>query len=712
LQKKRDGAGINKAPATGTRGQIFQQASLQYHPGLDSASAEPYFTIPNCSRDTGTYECVSTAKNALRSRYNAGITSQEFHGGEDAGQIADTTPFDGGPGPSVDESNNSGKPNTSYTPPLIVTTPFVGPIPPDDDENNDVTSTTTPSTPFAKAPPKVAQPSTAQPQKTELVKGRTGIAYLPAFQAPPEPRHISSEMSFSSKAVSTPGPESEPKLYPSPPCATGSPNNKYRQVPRSGDAVRKPNHQPYQYQYGGLDQQLLVGTLPSVYNQQQQYPFLQPGVSHSQYNSPAAAFDQNRNFSNQTQYRGSYQHHPSGQNLSARGSYGGGVRGKYDVRKARGGYDKTSQPNRCSNRNPYLNGNRTTGSGVSPNFLLDPALEVNYRNSRQQDNYNDNHGQYANRNNGQNRYQNLRQYTASMHFGYNDGYANEYSSDNSYQHTVPVPLAFNNSSYYYTPSTFAAQEQEIIPHFSPEVGMMAAPPTIAPFALQQQRQPFVPSPYAATFTPRFTDVRNELGEAEQDQAQDNTVIARATSAGSFQSQPGPSMLLHAPGSHAEAMPLGSAANAMSQGPGLGFYERPKPVFAMPPMGEFSPPKARKNRKHARRILEKALGVVVTDTGNDRHVDLDNGNENVDVDAGAIDDLDDGDGEYNPKNEGRKKKNNKNKNKGRKNRRGGNGWSQTDGDKVSEGVEAQGQAVVQTEAQPQVVVEEDEEMSEG
>jgi hypothetical protein len=594
----------------------------------------------------------------------------------------------------------------------------VGPIPPDDDENNDVTSTTTPSTPFAKAPPKVAQPSTAQPQKTELVKGRTGIAYLPAFQAPPEPRHISSEMSFSSKAVSTPGPESEPKLYPSPPCATGSPNNKYRQVPRSGDAVRKPNHQPYQYQYGGLDQQLLVGTLPSVYNQQQQYPFLQQGVSHLQYNSPAAAFDQNRNFSNQTQYRGSYQHHPSGQNLSARGSYGGGVRGKYDVRKARGGYDKTSQPNRCSNRNPYLNGNRTTGSGVSPNFLLDPALEVNYRNSRQQDNYNDNHGQYANRNNGQNRYQNLRQYTASMHFGYNAGYANEYSSDNSYQHTVPVPLAFNNSSHYYALSTFAAQGQEIIPSFSSEVGMMAAPPTIAPFALQHQHQPFIPSPYAATFTPRFTDVRNELGEADQGQVQDNAVIAGATETRSFQSQPGPSTLPHAPEPYAEAIPPGSAVNVMSRGSELGFYERPKPVVTMPPMGEFSPPKARKNGKQAKKILEKALGVVVTDTGNDRHVDTDDGNENenADTDAGAIDDLDDGDGEYNPKNEGRKKKNNINKSKGRKNRRRGNGWSQTDGDKVGKGVEAmteaQGQAVVKTEAQGQVVVEEDEKMSEG
>jgi hypothetical protein len=58
----------------------------------------------------------------------------------------------------------------------------------------------------------------------------------------------------------------------------------------------------------------------------------------------------------------------------------------------------------------------------------------------------------------------------------------------------------------------------------------------------------------------------------------------------------------------------------------------------------------------------------------------------------------------------------NKSKGRKNRRRGNGWSRTDGDKVGEGVEvmaeAQGQAVVKTEAQGQVVVEEDEKMSEG
>jgi hypothetical protein len=317
---------------------------------------------------------------------------------------------------------------------------------------------------------------------------------------------------------------------------------------------------------------------------------------------------------------------------------------------------------------------------VSPNFPLDPALEVNYRNSRQHDNYNDNHGQYANRNNGQNQYQNQHQYAASKHFRYHAGYANEYGSDNSYQHTIPVPLAFNNSSYYYAPSTFAAQEQEIIPSFSPEVGMMTAPPMIAPFALQQQRQPFVPSPYAATFTPRFTDIRNELGEAEQGQVQDNTVIAGVES---FQSQPGPSMLLHAPGSYAGAMPLDSAANVMSQAPGLGFYERPKPVLTMPPMGEFSPPKTRKNGKQAKKILEKTLGLVVTNTGNVRHVDPDNGNENADTDAGAIDDLNDGDGEYNPKNEGRKKKNTKNKNKGRKNRLRGNGWSQPDRGQVGE-----------------------------
>ena len=654
----------------------------------------------------GTYENVPTVKNALQSGYDARITNQGFHGAEDAGQIAATTPVDGGPGPSVDESNSSGKLNTSYTLPLIVTTPFVGSIPPKD-ENDDVMPNPTSSTPVAKATPKIARP------RTELMKGPAGIAYLPAFQAPLKPQHISSEMSFNSKIASTPAPQSEPKLYPSPPRATGSPNDKYRQVPRSGGAVRKPNHQPYQYQYGGPDQRRLAGSLPSAYNQLQQDLFLQQGLGHLQPNSLATTFDRNGNLFNQTQYRGSCQRQPSDQHPSARDDYGGRVRRKYDVRKARGGYDRTSQPNRYSNRNPYQNRSHIAGSEVSPNFLLDPALEVNYRNSHQQDNYSDNREQYANQNNGQNQYQNQHQFSPSMHFGYNAGYANEYGSDNSYQHTTPVPLAFNNNSYYYNPSAFAAQEQEIIPSFSPEVGMMAVPP---PFALQQQHHPFVPSPYATTFTPRFTDVRNELGEAGQAQGQGNIVIVGATEAGIFHSQPGPSMLLHTPGSYSEAIPLGGVTNVMSQAAGLGFYERPKPVVTMPPMGKFSPPKARKNGKQAKKILEKALGVLATNTGNDRNVDPDNENENADLDAGAIDDLDDEDGEYNPKNEGRKEKNNNNKNKGRKNRRGGDGWSQTDGDKAGEGVnavaEAEDQAAVQTEAQGQLVVVKDEKMSEG
>jgi hypothetical protein len=508
--------------------------------------------------------------------------------------------------------------------------------------------------------------------------------------------------------VSTPVLQSEPTLYPSPPRATGSPNDKYRQVPRSGGAVRKPNQQPYQYQYGGPNQRRLVGSLPFAYDRQQQYPFLQQDVSHFQYNSLTTAFGRNGNFLNQTHSPGSYQRQPSDRHPSARDDYGGRVRRKYDVRKA--------QLNRYSNRSPYQNRSRTAGSEVLPNFPLDPALEVNYSNSRQYDNYNDNREQYANQNNGKNQWQNQHQFSHSTHFGYNAGYANEYGSDNNCQYAIPVPPAFNNSSYYYTPSAFPAQEQEMIPSFSSEVGMMAVPPMIAPFALQKQHQPFVPSPHAATFTPRFTNIRSELGEADQAQGQDNIVIVGATAARHFHSQPGPGMLLHAPGSYAEAKPLGSVTNVMSQAAGLGFYERPKPIVMMPPMGKFSPPKARKSGKQAKKILEKALGLSVTDTNNNRNVDLDIENENGDIDAGAIDDLDAEDGEYSPKIESRKKKMNRNRNKGRKNGRGGDGWSQTDGDKVGEGVsavaEAQGQAAVKTEAPPQVVVEGDEKMSKG
>jgi hypothetical protein len=588
LQKKRDDPGTNKAQEIGTDSQISQQASLQYHPDLDSASTEPYFTTQDNSRNnTGAYDGFSTVKDALRSGYDSRITSQEFHGSEDVGQDEDEILVDEGPGPSVDESTKAGKLNTSYNPPLIVTSPFVGTVPPeDDDEDDSVTPTPKFSTPVAKATPEVTQPNIAE-SNTELVKGPAGITYLPVYLAQPDPAQLPSEIGFNSKSISRLAPEPEPKFYPPPPRATGSPNDKYRQVPRSGGAVRNPKHQPFKYQYGGPDQQLMGGALLSAYNQQQQFPFPLQKIGQSQYNSPAGTFNQNVNFVNQSQRLGSQQRQPFDPRSSSQGSYRERARGKYDVRKARGGYDKNTESNKYSSHSQYQNSSRPAGSGNSPTFPLDPALEVNYRNYRRQNNFNDGHGQYSNQNNDQSQYQNQNQYAEAPHFGYS-AYGNVYGigngNDNGYPYTNPAPPAFNINSNYYAPSAFAAQEQEMIPSFSPEIGMMAPTQMAAPPTQEQLRQPFVPSPFAATFTPRFTDIRQEHAEQAQDQGQEYAI---ASEVGAFQYQlQGYGMLPLVPGPFANVMPLPmpTAAELISQAPHLIPYERPKPVVSMRRLG--------------------------------------------------------------------------------------------------------------------------------
>jgi hypothetical protein len=85
---------------------------------------------------------------------------------------------------------------------------------------------------------------------------------------------------------------------------------------------------------------------------------------------------------------------------------------------------------------------------------------------------------------------------------------------------------------------------------------------------------------------------------------------------------------------------------------------------MPPMGEFSPPKARKNGKQAKKILQKALaGNAPEDAhaGDVATAFVAKGNGNVANETSRnADELDEGDREYLPQNEGGKRKNRKSK----------------------------------------------------
>jgi hypothetical protein len=673
---------------------------VQSHHGLDSVSTELYFTVQdNSQNDTGAYATVSTANNASRSAYDCTITSRDFFGREDVRHQEGKTLVDEGPGPSIDEGNRAGKLKTSYTPPLIVTSPVVGIVPPDDDEGDDVTPEPTPSTPDAKPAPNLTEFVVAQ-SNTEPVKGPGGITYLPAYQLQASERP--SEISFNSQFINGPPTNPEPKFYPPPPGATGSPNDKYRQVPRSGGAVRNPNRQPYQYPYGGSD------------HQQQQFSFPQQNIGHPLYNLPAGTSNQNQR--PVTQPRQSFDQHPY-----PRGSYRARAHGKYDVRKARRGYDKNFESNRYRIRNVYQNGGRPIGSDSPSRFPLDPALEVNYRNYSRQNIYKSGHGQYS-QNSSQNQYSNQNDYAGAPQFGHNAAYGNGYGNVNGYQYNYPAPPAFNNNSSYYAPSAYTAQEQEVIPSFSPEVGMMALTQMAAPPTQEQTRQPFIPSPFAVPFTPRSTGVRQENGEQRQGQAEgQNYPVSSEVHAFQYQLQ-GYGMLPAVPGSFLDAMPMRTGAELVDQVPLLLGYQRPKPVVSAPPIGEFSPPKARKNGRQAKKILEKVLAGTVAEATSVAALNADEGKKDTiiaaDTDADELDD--DGDGEYIPQNEGRKRKDKKPKKP--KNKRGkGLGLDAKDEVKGGEG-ESDGMAGMEAttttmamavpEVQTEAGIEADEKMAEG
>jgi hypothetical protein len=619
---------------------------------------------------------MPTVKDALQPAYDCQITTQDLHESEDTEHQDDDN---GVSGLRLNENNTNGNLNSKYTAPLIVSSPVPGVVPPDDDGE------TTPSTPVAKPAPNVSEPSQTQ-SNTEVMGGPEGINYLPVHQK--KALESFPEMGSNSEFVSGPPLDSLPKFYPPPPGATGSPNDKYRQVPRSGGAIRNPNYRPYQHPYGGSEKSLVSGAVPSMYDQQQQFAFAQTDMGQLQYYSPASTFSQSGHLLNQSQAPESQQRLPFDQQSCRRGGYRGRGRGKYDVRKARGGHDKNNDSNRYSHGNQYQYGSHPNNSDNPRRFPLDPALEANYRNNIRQNHYNSSFGQNSNLNNTQNRHQPQNSYT-----GYEDRYGNSGDNGHGFQYNYPTPTTFSIKSEYYAPSASVAQEQDMIPSFSHETKIIARTQVAAAPTQEQPRRSFVPSPFAPTFVPGSKDVHLEHAEQVDGDARGQGPLqvphfALAEHARVPQYQPhgyGMLPLAHAPLVAATAGPTG--AEWMRQPPQLFLYAPPKPVVSMPPMGEFSPPKARKNGKQARKILQRVLvgtpGESV-DAGNaaTAFVGKDNDDGANEMDAGA-DEFDEGDSEYMPQNEDRRKKNRKPK-KPKTKRRAGLGSCANNEPKAEEG----------------------------
>ena len=249
---------------------------------------------------------------------------------------------------------------------------------------------------------------------------------------------------------------------------------------------------------------------------------------------------------------------------------------------------------------------------------------------------------------------------------------------------------------------------------------MMPPQMIVPPTQGQQRQPFVPSPFAAAFTPRLSNIQNKVEGLGQHRG-----YAVANEAKPFQQQLNPSILPLTPFPFSDGMPLPmpAAAELVSRASHLSAYERPKPTVSMPPIGDFSPPKARKSGRKAKKFLEKLMAgsrpeipglVASTATTAAAAFNIDEGNENVSVGRGTnVDELDDdydddgGDSEYIPKNESWKKHK---KHKKPKDRRGSS-FSMKDEAKAVEG-HGVGQGGTHGAARARAKSEEDEKIAEG
>ena len=728
MQKKRDAAAANQAQEIGTHGHGFQQAPQQHRSDLDSASTVPSAGAQDYpQQSSGTYENVSTVTDALRFGYNPRKSSQLYRGSDVVRQEGDTMMIDTALGSSVGERGTVKQLNTGYTRPLVVSSPFTGPVPPDSEDEADVTTPKTtisalvakpapeiiqpslagsedavvtprpasstpvakpttevvqpsltqseddvvtpelrPSTPVTKSPPKNNQPSLAQPgdnvitpelspstsvaktvpeitkpnlaqSQPELLKGPAGITILPAYSTrTPE---LAPEIASNAYIASNPELGPPPKLYPPPPRATGSPNDRYRQVPRSGGAIRDPSHRPFQYQYGGPDQQFVGGFLPPAYNQQPRYPYPQRVVAQSQYYSPARAFNQTGYAFSQNQLSG-FEHRQlfdpnTSSGVANRGRYRGG-RGR-----GRGGQGKAVESKRYSNRTQHQTGRRPASSGEGQYVPLDPALEENQTYSRQ-NTYGGGQSRYTGENIGQFQMQN--QYAAALQYDNNRGLGNGNGNGRGYgdscQYRLPAPLAFKNENpTNHTPSTFAADEQEPFPDFdpdyNPEMDMMAtAQSMIAPPA----RQPFVPSPVAAEFTPRITSVRRDFSEQGQVPGQEQ---ALANQLPHFQRGHAMMPLAPSPFGGVMLMPVPTPAEMLTRLglPHLTPYERPRQVVPMPtpmpPMGEFTPPRTRKFGRQA------ANKMHWTDEANENAIldDDDDDEDDVGVNVGRAGDVD-------------------------------------------------------------------------
>jgi hypothetical protein len=395
--------------------------------------------------------------------------------------------------------------------------------------------------------------------------------------------------------------------------------------------------------------------LPTAYDPQQQFAFAQTDRTQLQYYSPAGTFNQSGKQSPESQQRLPFIQQSPGQ-----GSYRGQRRGKYDVRKARRWSDENDDSNRYSNRNQYQYRSHPNNFDNARRFLLDPALEANYRNYIRQNTYNSGLSQYSNPNNIQNRH-----LSGNSYVGYENRYGDSGNNDHGFQYNYPASTTLSNNPECYAPSAFVAQEQDMMPGFSLETKIMAQTQMAASSTQEQRRQSFVPSPFAPTFTPRFKDVHHEHAKQAEVDAQyqvpvqvPHFVMAGDAGASQYQLQ-GYGMLPFAPAPFIGAIPGPMGAEWMSQSPQPVLYEPPKPAVSMPPMGEFSPPKARKNGKLAKKILQRALvGTAANnvDAGDAATAFVGKHNEDVanEMDADA-DELDDGDSEYMPQNEGRRTK---------------------------------------------------------
>ena len=660
MQKKRD-------EKEGQRVETVQNALRGHKQGLScclnedcrSSAGSPiqagFTSAP--SRQTGVG--YSTVKDTHRSGYDSRITSHEFTSSQDGGPD-DGMAIDEGPGPTIDEGRNTVRAASLHTTPLVVSSPVFGIVPSDSEDDVVMPNTKTATNIVLPATPK----SVVTGPLVQPTKGPAGITLLPAYQADPAHHPENAANSLASSVPeqkpypSPPGAHgSQNDRFRQVPRSGGgvrNPNHqpyKYPYGPHNTQLGANALQVAYNQQYNQFPQQngnLAQNHLPAGAFNQSGYFQNQNYVQTQLYQQSPLALESHSSLrgSYRGRGRGKYDVRKvnSGQQPGQTAHIGNG---NNDVATRRG--DHSTHGNHYKTRAQYgnggqyknTNGKRNVGYGTaqpnSPGFPLDPALEANYRSytAKSQNNYSNvsNNGQYF----APSHSQGHTQYPASPYFGY--GIEPTYS--NSYGHGHPLPV---NNPNYYTPTAFSHPVQQI--HGGPQHN--PGPSTIA----QQQPSTFHPSPYATEFTPHSMDLRRLLNpEPPQSPPTDNAAAQQNTQhhapaqqntqhhapAQQNTQHHGPaqeaynnmafaivdtdidlaslsnpislatakgqtSLTISAPAS--TMLPLSSAYLATSSMEGVLYAKAPDPVVRMPPMGQFSPPKARKSAQDAMEVLEK------------------------------------------------------------------------------------------------------------